>query len=197
MQSSQGQSAFASVSAMIGRLETANGERERMPGHQELIEIIESGEYLLIGAKALAHFVKPRFTADTDYVVSGKTFQRIRKWARDNGVQVEDVGFVLRFESLAVDVIDARSNAVFKELLKQEAGLPSPEALAAAKYVAIVNQQRGLRRFQDIADLAELVVLQGFDLVRLRAYLVDPYAERWTDVEKLIADIRAGRPVTI
>ncbi|MBI4580143.1 MAG: hypothetical protein HY718_10605 [Planctomycetes bacterium] len=192
-----GTSCDADVEVMVKRLRSAVAEKERMPERQELIELIDSGKHVLIGAKAMAYYTQPRFTEDTDYIVSGQTFARIRKWARQKGVAAEDLGLVLRFRSLAVDVIDGRSNPVLKEILKHEATRPCPEALAAAKYVSFINQQRGERRLQDVADFARLVVLSSFDRTKVQGYMVGEYAAQWPEVDKLIADIKAGRPITI
>src|SRR5687767_2231952 len=114
-----------SVSAMVDRLQSAVDRKESMPQRKELIDLIESGKHILIGAKALAHHTKPRFTQDTDYIVSGQTFQRIKKWMREGKVEHEDLGLVIRFHQLAVDVIDAGDHVVLKEILKLEKSPPS------------------------------------------------------------------------
>ena len=194
---SSGVSSDRAVSAMVERFRSALAEKERMPQREELVQLIESGKHVLIGAKALAYYTRPRFTQDTDYVVSGQTFARIRKWMSQNNVDHEDLGLVLRFHSLALDVIDGRSNDVLKEILKREGTVPGLEALATAKYVSMINPQRAERRLQDASDFAALVVLKDFDLHKLRTYLVGPYAEQWPEVQKLIDDIKAGRPITI
>lgn len=187
----------SNVDDYVRSLEAAVAEKEQMPQRQEVMELITSGKHVLIGAKALAYYTEPRFTQDTDYVVAGQTFRRIRKWAKDNEVAVEDLGLVLRLHTLGLDVIDGRSNAVFKELLEREPPKPSPEALAATKYISFTNQQRGHRRLQDVADFSQLVTLAKFDEDRLQSYLVGEYAALWPEVAGLIADIRAGRPITI
>lgn len=185
------------VSDMVERLRSALAEKERMPQREQLVQMIESGKHVLVGAKALAHYTKPRFTEDTDYVVSGQTFARIRKWARQNGIEHDDLGLVLRFASLALAVIDGQSNEVFKEMLKRERAVPAPEALAAAKYVSMVDLERAQRRLLDASDFAELVMLKDFEQEKLHSYLVSPYADQWPQVQKLIDDIRAGRSITI
>lgn len=190
-------SSLDEIDAFVGRLRAAVEEKERMPDRQELMELIESGKHVLVGAKALAYYTDPRFTEDSDYIVDGKTFQRIRKWAADKGIPVEDLGLVLRLRTLAVDVIDARSNAVLKEILKHESAKPSPEALAAAKYVSFVNQTRGRRRIRDVSDFSDLVVLKDFSLDKMKTYMVAEYESQWPDVVKLVEDIKAGRPITI
>ncbi|MCB9849796.1 MAG: hypothetical protein H6817_03745 [Phycisphaerales bacterium] len=168
-----------------------------MPERNELVELIESGKHVLIGAKALAHYTKPRFTEDTDYLVSGQTFVRIRKWAKDHQAEHDNLGAALRFPGFALDVLDARSNEVLKEILNHERAIPSPEALAAAKYVSMINIERAQRRLQDVSDFAQLVMLEVFDAEKLRTFLVAPYADQWPQVQKLIEDIKAGRPITI
>jgi len=185
------------VDGMVDELSNEVARRERLPERRELLGLIESDRHVLIGAKALALYTEPRFTEDSDYVVAGRTFQRIRKWVREKGIPVEDLGLVLRLQSLAVDVIDGRSNAVLKEILKRESPKPSPEALAAAKYISFVNQQRGPRRLQDVADFGKLVTLPQFGSEKLKSYLVAEYAAQWPEVSKLIEDIRSGRPITI
>jgi hypothetical protein len=182
---------------MVERLHASLREKEAMPQHRELMELIESDKHVLIGAKALAFYTEPRFTQDTDYIVSGRTFQRIRKWMRENNVAGADLGLVLRFHSLAVDVLDGRGNSVLKEILRREPAKPSAEALAASKYVSLVSQQRGPRRMQDVAVFAQLVTLDRFDLDTLKDYLVEEYAAQWPEILQLIEDIRAGRPITI
>lgn len=190
-------STYDAVENLLRDLKAAVHQKEDMPERKDLIALIESGAHLIIGAKALAHYTPPRFTEDTDYVVCAQTFTRIRKWARDKAVETQDLGMVLRFPSLAVDVIDVRSNGVFKDLLERENKIPSPEGLAAAKYISMVNPHRGDRRFADVGDFAQLVKLPRFDLDKLRSFLVNTYPEQWPDVVKLIDDIKQGRPITI
>lgn len=193
----ESRSLFLDVEDMVERLYSNVREKEAMPQHQELVEMIESDKHVLIGAKAMAFYTEPRFTRDTDYVVSGRSFQRIRKWMRDNNVSGEDLGTVLRFRALAVDVLDGRGNSVLKEILRRESAKPSVEALAASKYVSFTNQQRGPRRMQDVADFVQLVTLGGFDPAKLEGYLAGEYAPQLPEILQLIDDIRAGRPITI
>jgi len=163
------------VNNFTARLEAAVARKERMPKRQELIHLIESGRHVLIGVKALAHHTQPRFTQDSDYLVGAQTFTRIRKWMKVEKVEHEDLGMVVRFISLGVDVIDARSNEVLSEILKRGKSPPSAEALAAAKYVSFINPAQGQRRLQDVADFAQLVTLPTFDSNELRSFLVGAY----------------------
>ena len=170
------------------------------PLRAELIRLIESGRHLLIGAQALIQYTQPRFTADTDYAVGTKLFQRVRKWFRDNADQVAfcDEGEAIRSESLAVDVLNTVHNPVLAEVLKAETGLASREGLAACKYVAMVSPARGReRRLRDVADFAALVLCEGFDSAKLLAYMVGPYAEQRETIERLIRDLEEDRPIQI
>ncbi len=166
----------------------------------ELVQLIESDRHLLIGAKALIQYTRPRFTQDTDYAVEQRVFRRVRKWFRDHAdaVSFEDVGEALRCPPLAIDVVNATNHPVRLEVIRHENGLPSPEGLAAFKYVAMTSLTRPrTERIQDFADFSRLVVLDAFDIAKLTAYLVDPYDAQRDEVTRLIADIRAGRPVQI
>jgi hypothetical protein len=185
------------VTTMVERLYAEREDKEGMPARKQLVALIESGPHLLISAKALARYTKPRFTEDTDYLVGGQSFAHIRRWARSEGAAHEDLGAALRFPEFAVDVLDGRSNEVLTEILDHQRGIPSPEALAAAKYVSMINIERAQRRLQDVSDFAQLVVLKDFDPTKLRGFLVGPYADQWCEVVKLIEDIKAGRPITI
>src|SRR5205085_323362 len=101
----QNVSTDAAVDEFTSRLEATLAQKERMPERQELIGMIESGPHILIGAKALAHYTPPRFTQDTDYIVSGQIFARIRKWMREEAIEHQDHGMVIRFLWLGLDVI--------------------------------------------------------------------------------------------
>ncbi len=167
--------------------------------HRKLVAMIESGRHLLVGAKALATYMEQRFTQDTDYVVEHRLFLKLRKWLREEKIDHVERGLVVQCEQIGIDIIDASSNAVLKEILKHEAGVPSPEGLAATKYIAIVSGTRGQRKmYQDIADLVGLVGLPGFDMDKFLGYFVGEYEEQRTHVAEAIEKIRRGEfPITI
>ena len=170
------------------------------PLRAELIRLIESGRHLLIGAQALIRYTEPRFTADTDYAVGMQMFRRIRKWFKDRQAEIEykDEGEAIRSPTLAIDVLNAAHNPVLLGVLKAETGLPSPEGLAAYKYVAMVSPARGrTARMQDTVDFSKLVLRPGFDSGKLLAYMVGPYAEQRDTIVQLIRDIEEDRPIKI
>ena len=165
---------------------------------KDLIALIESGRHLLIGAKALIQYTRPRFTEDTDYAVGRQMFRRVRKWFRDRRetVDCEDAGEMIRSKSLALDIINAHNNPVLLCVLRAESGLPSPEALAACKYAAMTSPTRDrVERIQDFADFSRLVLLDDFDTRKLLGYLAPPYDAQRDEVARLIDDIRSGREV--
>lgn len=170
------------------------------PLRRELVELIESARHLLIGAQALMQYTPPRFTDDVDYLVGPKSFARIRKWLRAHepeGAHVDE-GEAIRAEGLAVDIVNARHNPVLSAVLKAESGVPSPEALAACKYVAMTNLTRGRSaRLQDAADFSKLVLRDAFNRKKLIGYMVDRYEQEHAAIEKLIDDLAAGRPVEL
>lgn len=190
--------AYERIQSIIeGRL-AAVREKEHMSKHLQLVELIESDRYLVLGAKAMATYVKQRFTEDTDYLVGHRAFGRIRKWLADAGIPFDDEGEAIRVEHLGIDVIDAANNPVLKEMLNRETGVPSVEALAASKYVAIVSGTRGQQRMHfDIGDFIGLVCLDGFDVEKFLGCLVDRYVEQRPHASEIIDRIRRGEaPIT-
>lgn len=186
---------YQDIDSFINGLVMAAEEKESQPQRQELEAIIRSGGALLIGAKALAHYVKPRFTADTDYLVDGKTFRQVRRWfeARQDQIPYDDNGESISCESLAIDVIDARHHPVLLEVMRRESVLPSPEALAAVKYCSIVNPARK-RKDQDVVDFRSLVLRDDFDASQCLSFFVEPFESLRSEVVDAIERIKRGDP---
>ena len=170
-----------------------------MEKHREFVALLESDRHLLVGAKALATYVEQRFTKDTDYVVEHKVFLRARKWLKEQNVEHNDHGQVIQSEEIGIDIIDAGSNPVLKEILRQENGIPTPEALAATKYITIVSGARSQEKLHfDLGDFIKLAKLAGFDVEKFVAYLVDRYEEQQPHARALIDRIQRGdTPITI
>jgi hypothetical protein len=173
----------------------AASKRELLPERQELEGIIRKAGGLLIGAKALAQYVKPRFTQDTDYLVDGKTFRKVRAWFRKHKDRIpyQDAGEAITCETLAIDVVDACNHPVLLEVVRRESVVPSPEALAAIKYCSAINPAR-TRRDQDAVDFGSLVKLAGFETAKCLSYFVDRFESVRPDVEASIDRIRRGDP---
>lgn len=192
-------SSYDRIHQIIDGLIAAADAKENMDEHRKLVEMIEADRHLLVGAKAMAAYVKQRFTHDTDYVVGKRMFRRIHRWLDQQRIPYQHSGETLRAETIGIDVIDASNHPVLEEILKRESGVPSPEALAATKDIAIVSGTRGQRQIHfDIGDLVGLVTLEGFDERKFLQYLVDRYEERRAHARELIEKIRRGdSPITI
>lgn len=199
MSSTSNTSTFDRVHGIIEKLESAALEKLDMEKHREFVALIESDRHVLVGAKALATYVEQRFTKDTDYVVGHTVFLRARKWLKEQNVEHNDHGQVIQSEEIGIDIIDAGSNPVLQEILRQESGIPTPEALAATKYIAIVSGTRSQRKLHlDISDFIGLVTLENFDVKKFVAYLVDRYEEQRSQARDLIDRIHRGdSPITI
>jgi hypothetical protein len=189
------QVSYEQVDAFSERLIVAAAEKENLPERQELDAIIRQAGGLLIGAKALARYVKPRFTEDTDYLVDGKTFQRVRAWFAEHKGRIayEDGGEAITCEALGIDIFDARNHPVLLEISRRESVAPSPEALAAMKYCSAINPAR-TRRDQDAVDFRSLVKLPGFDDAKCLSYFVDRFEALRGEVAAAIDRIRKGDP---
>ena len=190
---------YQDVDAFLNGMVMAAAEKEKQPERQELEALIRASGGLLIGARALAHYVKPRFTKGTDYLVDGKTFQKVRKWFEEHRetIPYEDLREALCCDALAVDVIDARHHPVLLEVVRRESVLPSAEALAAVKYCAIINPLRN-RRDQDAVDFRSLVLIEGFDAAKCLSFFTGQADHLRQEVQAAIERIRRGdSPVTI
>jgi hypothetical protein len=189
------QPGYEQIDALIERLVMAAAEKESLSERQELEALIREGGGLLIGAKALALYVKPRFSEDTDYLVDGKTFHKVRAWFRDHRdhITYEDGGEAIACEPLGIDVVDARNHPVLLEIARRESNVPSAEALAAIKYCSAINPAR-TRRDQDAVDFRSLVKLPDFDDAKCLAYFVDRFEPPRAEVAAAIDKIRKGDP---
>ncbi len=186
-------SAYQKVNAVTDTIIATAAAREQMNEHLNLVAIIEGGRHLLVGAKAMAQYVEQRFTRDTDYLVDHKLFLEIRRWFNREKVPHEDTGEAILSESIGIDVIDAHHNPVLKALLHNERGIPSPEALAATKYVAIISGTRGQPKLSfDIGDFISLVTLEAFEVEKFLDFLVDRYTEQRGHARELIEKIKRG-----
>jgi hypothetical protein len=186
-------STYDRVQSVLDQVVSAAAEKEMTLQHRKLIFIIEADRHLLIGAKALAAHMDQRFTKDTEYLVNRSTYQKVRKWLHEENVEHNDLSESLLIESLAIDVLDADDHPVLKKILQSETGIPSAEALAAMKCIAIISDTRNQRkRYLDLSDFVGLVTLQGFRIERLLEYFVDRFEKQRPRVAEVIGKIRRG-----
>ena len=163
-----------------------------------LIQLIESGPHIVVGARATMFHTRPRYTADVDYAVGRAEFARIREWLDEAGLHYEFNGEAVECKALRVDIIDGSRNAVINAVLEAKSGIPSLEAVAALKYVAATSPTRPYeRKQQDAADLTALVLKPGFDDDAFAALFVGPYQAEVDRARAVLADIKAHRKTNL
>ncbi len=184
---------YDDVDAFLNGLIMAAAQKENQPQRKELEDLIRANGGLLIGAKALAHYLKPRFTEDTDYLLDGKAFQKVRKWfeSHKDVITYDDLKEAICCDALAIDIIDARHHPVLVEVIRRESVVPSPEALAAVKYCAIINPLRA-RRDQDAVDFRSLVMLANFGIDKCLSFFAGQAEPLQPEVRASIERIRRG-----
>ncbi|MHC4066730.1 MAG: hypothetical protein ACYSUI_19820 [Planctomycetota bacterium] len=190
-------SSYARISELTAALENPLDEQSQRL-HDELIALIESGRYVVLGARAAMFYTKPRYTADIDYAVGKGEFAEVRRWFERSGVAYDFSGEAIECPALRVDVIDASRNAVIEAVLAREEGIPSLEAVAALKYVAAISPTRAYeRKQQDAADLAALVLRPEFEDEAFLRLLVGPYEAEVERARTVLADIKAHRNLSL
>jgi hypothetical protein len=133
---------------------------------RELVELICSGNYLLIGGQALKAYLEPRFTKDLDFLVDKDLFDRVIDWLKKHKVNFEKFSSAaLRVEPYSVDVVNAGFKPILKAVLTELQGdayedyrIPSKEGMILLKYISMIDPARRLpRKRQDAVDFANMV----------------------------------------
>lgn len=146
---------------------------------RRLLSLVTKGKRLMVGATAMQQYVEVRPTADLDYLVDDRIFTNVEFFLDTESIPhaVDHVksAFVIRI--LSVDVIRASSHPVLQAVLKEEGStkhttMPSPEALAALKYVSLVSPTRpAKKKKQDRLDFEMLAADPEFSTDSLRKWL--------------------------
>ncbi|MBI2059859.1 MAG: hypothetical protein HYT87_08825 [Nitrospirae bacterium] len=146
---------------------------------RRLLSLVTKGKRLMVGATAMQQYVEIRPTADLDYLVDDRIFANVEAFLGTEKIPYaadkQKSAFVVRI--LNVDVIRASSHPVLEAVLKVEGSakyttMPSPEALAALKYVALVSPTRPTRKKrQDRLDFGLLAQHPDFSLATFRRWL--------------------------
>lgn len=132
---------------------------------RQLVELICSGNYLLIGGQALKAYLEPRFTKDLDFLVDKQLFKSVIDWLKRHKVQFERFSSAaLRILSYNVDVVNADFKPIMKAVLTELLGgsyedyrIPSKEGMILLKYLSAIDPARRLnRKEQDAIDFAHL-----------------------------------------
>jgi|SRR5450432_357216 hypothetical protein len=183
-----------------------------------LLQAIEEtgARYALVGGHAVSAHTRPRLTVDVDIVIETRKQAAVERALAVQGFRTLRERDVLRvfeageLESPAVaDLLLADSHPVWAEALRtatpgvyqgQSLPLATVAALVAMKFVAAASLDRPQEdRLQDVSDISRLVKTRWTDAdaaeTRRIAELAHPGAA--ADLDRLISDLLAGRPVTI
>ena len=175
-------------------------------------------EHALVGGLAVGHHGRERATIDVDLLVPKRKLGRIRNALESRGYVVRTTDDQVRVyppasdpdqaEAIA-DLVVAEANPVLRAafeavepatILGQPIQVVQRGALVALKFHAAMSRTRAhADRLQDVVDI-ERVITRRFDeedaaLAQRIAAHSYPGAE--DDLSRLLADLRAGRPVTI
>ena len=157
----------------------------------------EGWRYAVVGGIAMAAYGDPRLTLDLDIVTEREAQGPLMTFLENAGYQTlhRSAGFSNhrhadrewgRLDFIYVDL--ATADRLFAHLRERSgpAGrtilVPRPEHLIAMKVQAIKNAPE--RTWQDMADIAFLLSLDGVDRVEAKSYFEKAeLLERWHDVE--------------
>jgi len=133
---------------------------------EQVVAIVEELgiRWCLIGAHAVGEYTEPRATMDVDLLIDDRRMPGLltRLTERLGDLDVDDIGPAVRLRAIAIDLVRASSNAVFKEVLTNAVPsgqwkIASLEGLIVLKFMAATSPFRGLtRRRQDMVDLIAL-----------------------------------------
>jgi hypothetical protein len=167
----------------------------------ELLELIKSGKYLLIGGQALAAYLEPRFTADYDFLVDSEAVEKIKSWLEAKTVSYSDIGYgCLRVENYSIDILDAGKNEINSRVLKADSRqfegfeVPAPEGLAALKFLSMMSRPSQSEQLIDIADFIALVKLPEFSEFTLTSFYRD--TEMIEKLVKVLDAIKKEKPAS-
>ncbi len=143
----------------------------------ELLELVKSGRYLLIGGQALAAYLEPRYTADYDFLTGSEAVEKIKTWLDAKGISYSDIGYgCLRVDNYSIDILDAGKNEINSRVLKGSSRqfegfeVPVPEGLAALKFLSMMSRPSQSEQLIDIADFIALVKLPEFSEFTLTSF---------------------------
>jgi len=187
----------------------------------ELKVIIEEigAEHALVGGLVAGHYGRPRATIDVDFLVPGNKLERLARALEKRGyvvrralpdmIRVLPPGANLGEDEAIADLVSKDANAVLKaafamtepaDILGHRVKIVQRGAFVALKFHAAVSYRRRLGdRYQDVVDI-ERVIKKHFDekdmqVARTIAEKMFPGAPG--ELEKMVEDLRAGRPVTL
>ena len=174
--------------------------------------------YALVGGHAVSFHWKPRLTVDIDFLVPERALAGLERALPEQGFVGQRRGEVLRVWNAGadpkeadpvVDFVPAEHNrtqhealrtaldAVYQELAVRVVTRP---ALVALKFLSATSATRAVGdKHQDLADLAHLVqqAWSPADAREARRLIELSHPGGGSDLDRLIGDVLAGRPITV
>lgn len=150
----------------------------------------EKVKYALIGGFALGAHGIHRATKDIDLLVDGKQKDRVKKVLIDAGFSIEfESNEVMQFSGPGYLDILLANRPLSLEMLGKAApnelfDVPviGPEGIIGLKIQAYSNDDD--RRFQDLADIQELLKLPNLNIQKIKEYA--ELFGKWKEIEGLI-----------
>jgi hypothetical protein len=193
-------------------------ERAGMLAELSIVLDEVGSEHALIGGLAAGHHGRTRATIDVDLLVPGRKLKPLAQALERRGyrvtpflpdmIRVYPRGAAAEGEAIA-DLVSKDANPVLRaafgavepaEVLGHRVNLITRGALVALKFHAATSQKRRHGdRLQDTVDI-ERVITKHFDaedLAVARSIAEHAYPGAGDDLEKLVDDLRSGRPITI
>jgi hypothetical protein len=174
-------------------------------------------EHVLIGGLAVGHHGRERATLDVDMLVSRQRLVALKKIVEAHGYMALKTADMVRVyprggnpstDSIA-DLVGAESNpvlrAAFKEhematVLGHRVKVVKRGALVALKFHSAMSTTRALEdKYQDVADIGRIIQRKfSTEDARLAHRIAAlSYPGAGNDFNKMIDDLRHGRPVTL
>ena len=172
-------------------------DRTDLPGLEDLNK---SGiSFVIVGALAVNVYSKrPRNTQDIDVLTPN--YQEMADYIHKNFPDLEMVSndVVIRFKSGGKEVIDVMIpyHKIFEIALQdtRDAGrfkVPSPEALIAMKFGAIMSQGRDvIQKAEDRVDIARVFLNNEVDFEKVAQYVSVLYSEAPEDFKAFMVKLR-------
>jgi hypothetical protein len=193
---------------------------ERAKMLAELVEILSviGSEHVLVGGLAVGYHGRLRATVDVDLLLPGPKLEAAAGELAARGYVVKTFPDVLRVYSpgadpasgeAIADLVSRDANPVLKAafaqaepatILGQQVKVVSRGGLVALKFHAAISPARRIGdRYQDIADI-DRVVAKRFDVHDAevaRRIVEHSHSGAVVEFDKLIDDLKNGRPVTL
>lgn len=169
-------------------------------------------KYVIVGAHAVNSYSgKPRATVDVDLVAQNPAKARDALLAAFKDLRAQEHPVVIRLlrdGAEAIDIIRPTSGPLFRESLKHVAllqiegesvSVPRLEMMLALKFSSMIVLTRKLPdRQQDAVDFTRIVLQPAqLDETLLRELGEHAYPGGGNEIMSKVADVRAGRPVSI